>query len=169
VACGCLIPTAAPAFAADSSGGAAVATPASHSARSGHLRLRSDGTAVAPSNAPASIKHLVAAGNRIAHKPYKWGGGHGSYHDSGYDCSGSVSYALHYGGLLSSPRDSTGFESYGSRGSGSWITIYANGGHVWMTVGGLRFDTSGASAHGSRWQTARRSSGGYVVRHPRGL
>ncbi|MEA2391117.1 MAG: hypothetical protein QOK31_1226 [Solirubrobacteraceae bacterium] len=134
------------------------------------MRLLRNGTAVAPANAPASIKNLVKAANHIAHKPYHWGGGHGRWNDSGYDCSGSVSYALHGGGLLRHPEDSTALEHYGRGGRGSWITIYANGGHAWMTVGGLRFDTSGRSgSHGSRWQRARRSTRGYVVRHPRAL
>jgi peptidoglycan hydrolase-like protein with peptidoglycan-binding domain len=133
----------------------------------GHARLRADGTAVAPSDAPAAVKGVIAAGNRIATKPYVYGGGHGTWIDNGYDCSGSVSFALHGGGLISTQLDSTGFESYGSRGDGRWITVYANAGHAYMVVAGLRFDTSGASP--SRWQSDMRSSGGYVVRHPSGM
>ena len=133
----------------------------------GHARLRADGTAVAPADAPEAVKGVIAAGNRIATKPYRYGGGHGRWEDSGYDCSGSVSYALHGGGLVSTQLDSTGFESYGSRGSGRWITVYANAGHAYMVVAGLRFDTSGASP--SRWQSHTRSSAGYVVRHPSGF
>ncbi len=132
----------------------------------GHARLRSDGTAVAPSDAPQAIKDVIAAGNRIATKPYVYGGGHGTWNDNGYDCSGSVSYALHGGGLINTQLDSTSFESWGSRGNGRWITIYANSGHAFMTVAGLRFDTSGASP--SRWQSDMRSGSGYVVRHPSG-
>jgi peptidoglycan hydrolase-like protein with peptidoglycan-binding domain len=135
----------------------------------GHARLRADGTAVAPADAPQAIKDVIAAGNRIATKPYVYGGGHGTWNDSGYDCSGSVSYALHGGGLLNTQLDSTSFESWGSRGGGRWITIYANAGHAYMVVAGLRFDTSGATATGSRWQTDMRSNRGYVVRHPDGL
>jgi len=112
---------------------------------------------------------VIAAGNRIAHMPYRYGGGHATFHDTGYDCSGSVSYALHGAGLLSSPLDSSQFESYGAPGRGRWITIYANPGHVYMVVDGVRFDTSGASQTGSRWQRTMRSSAGYTVRHPRGL
>jgi peptidoglycan hydrolase-like protein with peptidoglycan-binding domain len=133
----------------------------------GHARLRADGTAVAPADAPEAVKGVIAAGNRIATKPYRYGGGHGRWEDSGYDCSGSVSYALHGGGLVSTQLDSTGFESYGSRGNGRWITVYANAGHAYMVVAGLRFDTSGASP--SRWQSDTRSSAGYVVRHPSGF
>jgi hypothetical protein len=112
------------------------------------------------------VQAVIAAGNKIAKKPYRYGGGHGRWNDGGYDCSGSVSYALHGGGLLKVAQDSSEMESYGAGGKGQWITIYANPGHAWMTVAGLRFDTSGAAP--SRWQTARRSSAGYVVRHPRG-
>ncbi len=133
----------------------------------GHARLLANGTAVAPSDAPAAIKGVIAAANRIATKPYIYGGGHGTWNDAGYDCSGSVSYALHGGGLIDTQLDSTSFESWGSSGSGRWITIYANAGHAWMTIAGLRFDTSGADP--SRWQSDMRSSAGYVVRHPTGF
>jgi peptidoglycan hydrolase-like protein with peptidoglycan-binding domain len=133
-------------------------------------RLNSNGTATAPANAPASVKAVIAAANRIAFKPYIYGGGHASWDDSGYDCSGSVSYALHGGHLISSPEDSTELESYGSPGAGRWITIWANSGHTYMYVAGLRFDTSAqGSTGGSRWTSERRSSGGYVERHPSGL
>jgi peptidoglycan hydrolase-like protein with peptidoglycan-binding domain len=133
----------------------------------GHARVLSNGLAVAPADAPAAVKGVIAAGNRIATKPYVYGGGHGTWDDNGYDCSGSVSYALHGGGLVSTQLDSTGFESYGSRGNGRWITVYANAGHAFMVVAGLRFDTSGASP--SRWQSDMRSGAGYVVRHPSGF
>jgi peptidoglycan hydrolase-like protein with peptidoglycan-binding domain len=130
----------------------------------------SNGLAVAPSNAPASVKAVIAAANRIAFKPYVYGGGHASWNSSGYDCSGSVSYALHGGGLLSSPEDSTGLESYGSPGAGRWISIWANAGHTYMYVAGLRFDTSAqGSTGGSRWTSQGRSNSGYVERHPTGL
>ena len=132
----------------------------------GHAKLV-HGRAIAPSNAPWKVRKVIAAANHIRNKPYVYGGGHGSWRDNGYDCSGSVSYALHGGGLLSTQLDSTGFESYGSRGSGRWITVYANAGHAYMVVAGLRFDTSGASP--SRWQSDMRSGAGYVVRHPSGF
>jgi peptidoglycan hydrolase-like protein with peptidoglycan-binding domain len=131
--------------------------------------VNADGLAAAPADAPQAVKDIIAAGNRIASKPYHYGGGHGKWEDSGYDCSGSVSYALHGAGLIQVSRDSTGFESFGQKGYGQWVTIYANAGHAWMMVAGLRFDTSGLSSAGSRWQTATRSTKGYVVRHPAGL
>jgi cell wall-associated NlpC family hydrolase len=112
---------------------------------------------------------MIAAGNVIAHKPYRYGGGHGRWSDTGYDCSGSVSYALHGAGLLKAPLASYDFEHWGDAGPGEWVTIYANGGHAYMVVAGLRFDTSGRSRTGSRWQTDMRSPRGYVVRHPDGL
>ncbi len=130
----------------------------------------SNGLAVAPSDAPASVKAIIAAGNKIAFKPYIYGGGHGSWNDSGYDCSGSVSYALHGARMLSSPEDSGELESYGAAGRGRWVSIWANSGHVYMYVAGLRFDTSAqSSTGGSRWTRAGRSNSGFVVRHPRGL
>jgi hypothetical protein len=116
-----------------------------------------------------AVWRIVAAGNRIASKPYKYGGGHGRYFDSGYDCSGSVSFALHFAGLLRTPLDSTGFMSYGLPGPGRHVTIYANPGHAYMVVDGRRFDTSAIRETGSRWTSTHRSSAGYVVRHPRGL
>lgn len=148
-------------------GGAANEDGAPANAPVGRARLRGDGTAVAPAGAPAAVKAVIAAGNRIAKKPYLYGGGHGRWNDRGYDCSGSVSYALHGGGLLSSAMPSSGFISWGARGRGRWITTYAHGGHMYMVVAGLRFDTSGASP--SRWQSDMRSPSGYTVRHPRGL
>jgi putative peptidoglycan binding protein len=114
------------------------------------------------------IARVVAAANRIATKPYKYGGGHGRWNDSGYDCSGSVSYALHGGGLLSSALDSSGFMGWGARGRGRHITIYASPSHVYMVINGRRYDTTGRSETGSRWQPDMRSSAGYVVRHPPG-
>jgi cell wall-associated NlpC family hydrolase len=115
------------------------------------------------------VARVIAAGEEIATRPYQWGGGHGSFQSAGYDCSGSVSYALHGGGLLSSPLDSTGFESYGEPGPGSHITIYANSEHVYMVVDGRRFDTVAQQESGSRWSGSMTSSSGYVVRHPAGF
>ena len=114
------------------------------------------------------VQRVIAAANAIAGRPYVYGGGHGSFESAGYDCSGSVSYALHGGGLLSSPLDSTAFMSYGAPGPGEHITIYANSGHVYMTIDGRRFDTSARSETGSRWTGTGRSGSGYVVRHPVG-
>ena len=131
--------------------------------------VRSDGTAVAPHGVPGVVLAVIAAGNEIATKPYKWGGGHGAWKDSGYDCSGSVSFALAGAGLLDAPLNSSGFMRYGKPGRGRWITIYTNPGHMFMVVAGLRFDTSGARG-GTRWQAVGgRSYGGFTVRHPPGL
>jgi peptidoglycan hydrolase-like protein with peptidoglycan-binding domain len=115
----------------------------------------------------AVVQRVIAAANAIATKPYVYGGGHGSFDAAGYDCSGSVSYALHGGGLLSSPLDSSALMSYGAPGPGRHITIYANSGHAWMTIDGRRFDTSARSQTGSRWGGGR-SGAGFVVRHPAG-
>ena len=135
----------------------------------GEARITSDGRAVAPADAPEAVKEVIAAGNEIATKPYKYGGGHGSWQDSGYDCSGSVSYALHGAGLVRRPMDSGEFARWGRSGRGQWITVYAHGGHVYMMVAGLRFDTSGRQEDGTRWHDTRASREGYAVRHPSGL
>jgi peptidoglycan hydrolase-like protein with peptidoglycan-binding domain len=128
-----------------------------------------DGLAVAPASAPEEVKAIIAAGNEIATKPYTYGGGHRRWNDSGYDCSGSMSYALHGAGLLDTPLDSTGFMSWGERGRGEWVTTYANAGHSYMIVAGLRFDTSARRQTGNRWSDTMRSPRGYRVRHPEGL
>jgi peptidoglycan hydrolase-like protein with peptidoglycan-binding domain len=119
--------------------------------------------------ADQKVAQMIAAGNRIQSTPYIYGGGHGSFEDSGYDCSGSVSYVLHGAGLLDSPLASGGFTSWGEPGPGKRVTIYANAGHAYMVIDGRRFDTSGASAAGTRWQPNDRSSSGYVAVHPPGL
>jgi hypothetical protein len=120
------------------------------------------------SGASGVVARAIAAGNRIAGMPYRYGGGHGSFNDSGYDCSGSVSYVLHGAGLLSSPLDSSALMSYGAPGPGRHITIYANSGHAFMTIDGRRFDT-GYGGNGNRWASGSRPTGGYVVRHPPGM
>jgi peptidoglycan hydrolase-like protein with peptidoglycan-binding domain len=134
--------------------------------------IASNGLAIAPAGAPAVVREIINSANKIAHKPYVYGGGHQSWNSSGYDCSGSTSYALHYAGLVSAPEDSGEFESYGAGGKGRWITLWANGGHVYMNIAGLWFDTgaqSSANGH-DRWSYARISpAGGFVVRHPNGL
>jgi cell wall-associated NlpC family hydrolase len=132
-------------------------------------RVLRDGTAVAPENAPDVVKRVILAANEIAKFPYKWGGGHGAWRDNGYDCSGSVSFALAGAGLLKSPLTSGGFLNYGASGPGRWITIYTNPGHVFMTVAGLRFDTSGQGRAGTRWQAESVSTAGFAVRHIPGL
>lgn len=107
-------------------------------------RLRRNGKAIPPASAPRRVKDAIAAANRIDDKPYKWGGGHQRWVDSGYDCSGAVSYVLGKRGarLISSPMASPGFARWGSRGKGNWITTYANNGHMFVVIAGLRFDTS---------------------------
>ena len=128
--------------------------------------------AIAPLNAPAMVKRVIAAANRIRATPYVWGGGHGSFISSGYDCSGAVSYALHGGRLLNTPLTSGSLETFGEAGPGKWITIYANAAHTYMVVAGLRFDTAGdTSGTGPRWHpTVSAAAGGsYVARHPIGL
>jgi peptidoglycan hydrolase-like protein with peptidoglycan-binding domain len=121
---------------------------------------------------PGRIARAISAANRIARKPYLYGGGHGSFRSSGYDCSGSVSYVLHGAGLLRSAMPSGGFMSYGAPGRGRWITIYAHGGHAFMTIktpnGVRRYDTSGMD-DGTRWDRRARSTSGYAVRHPVGF
>ena len=128
-----------------------------------------DGLATAPALAPPPVQAVIAAGNKIAKMPYIYGGGHGKWEDAGYDCSGSVSYALHGGGLLDEAMPSGSFMNWGEAGLGQWITIYANGGHIYMVVAGLRFDTSGRAGAGTRWQTAMRPSSGYQIRHIKDL
>jgi len=119
-----------------------------------------------------AVKEVIAAANAIATLPYIYGGGHATWNDTGYDCSGSTSFALHGAGLISAPEDSGELESYGQPGAGSWITLYANGGHVYMNIAGLWFDTAAqSSSNGNdRWSTTRISSAsGFVVRHPLGF
>jgi peptidoglycan hydrolase CwlO-like protein len=127
----------------------------------------SESQASVPAEAPPAIAAAIEAANAIAATPYIWGGGHGSFDSPGYDCSGAVSYALHGGGFLSSPLDSTGLSTWGAPGPGRWITVYANAGHAWMTIAGLAFDTSGGA--GPRWHPSPVSStAGFIARHPPG-
>lgn len=126
-------------------------------------------TGPAVAGLPLRVRRVIAAADRIARKPYRYGGGHGRWHDSGYDCSGSISYALWGAGLLATSRNSSGFMRWGSPGRGRWITIYAAPGHMFMVIGGRRFDTTGRAETGTRWQPAMRSTAGYVARHPSGL
>jgi hypothetical protein len=121
------------------------------------------------SSAEGVVARVIAAADEIATRPYVYGGGHGSFISDGYDCSGSVSYALHGGGLLAAPEDSTGLESYGEPGPGRYITIYANAEHAWMTIDGRRFDTVALAEDGSRWGGPSDDGGGFVERHPDGL
>jgi len=131
--------------------------------------IGSDGMAVAPASAPDEVRAIIEAGNAIATKPYKYGGGHSRWNDSGYDCSGSISYVLHAAGLLDRALDSTGFMSWGERGRGTWVTVRSNPGHAYLIVAGLRFDTSARRQTGTRWSEQMRSARGYRGRHPDGL
>jgi cell wall-associated NlpC family hydrolase len=115
------------------------------------------------------VVRMIRAANRIAHKPYKWGGGHGQWTDSGYDCSGAVSYVLHAAGLLGSSRTADKFMGYGIRGRGRHVTIYANGGHVFMVINGRRFDATGSDSSGHFWHSDMRRTSSFVARHPAGL
>ena len=138
-----------------------------------------NGKAIAPENAPRRVKKAIAAANRIVTKPYRYGGGHAKVEDTGYDCSGTISYALIKAGLLKgSPLDSSGFMRWGAPGKGKWITVYAHGGHAYVVIAGLRLDTGyrdryvakwgGAPGSGPRWGKPRNAKG-FTVRHPAGL
>jgi peptidoglycan hydrolase CwlO-like protein len=130
-------------------------------------QVMSESEASAPAAAPQAVKDAIAAANSIAMTPYIWGGGHGSFESSGYDCSGAVSFALHGGGFLESPLDSTGLETWGEAGAGHWITVYANAEHAWMVIAGIAFDTVGGP--GPRWHDPWVDSPeGFIVRHPSG-
>jgi cell wall-associated NlpC family hydrolase len=128
-----------------------------------------NGVAVPPLEAPEAVKEIIEAGNIIARSPYVWGGGHGKWLDTGYDCSGSVSFALAAAGLLNAPLDSGHLALWGKPGPGRWVTIYANAGHVFLEVAGIRFDTVARAVTGSRWANGGRSTAGFVARHPAGL
>lgn len=142
----------------------------SRSASGDQVQLAGDGSALAPINAPAAVQSVIAAGNVIKNFPYIWGGGHGSFQARGYDCSGSVSYAFKAANLVDQPLVAADFKTWGEPGPGKWITVYASDGHVFMFVGGVRFDTSFRDGpRGSRWQTNKRSLAGFTVRHPAGL
>jgi cell wall-associated NlpC family hydrolase len=139
------------------------------------ISLAGNGKALAPPDAPDEVQSIVSAANQVARLPYVYGGGHGRqgpegiWVDSAYDCSGSVSFALASAGLLESPLDSSSLARWGKPGPGRWVTIFANAGHAFMEVGGVRFDTVGLRQSGSRWQPAYRSVRGFTVRHPEGL
>jgi cell wall-associated NlpC family hydrolase len=128
-------------------------------------KLKKNGKAIPPANAPKRIKKAIRAGNRIRKKPYKWGGGHGRWNDNGYDCSGAVSYVLRGANMLKRPRASGGFMRWRKPGRGKWITVYAHGGHAFIVVAGLRFDTSGTGGKGPRWHKDKRSKRGFKARH----
>ena len=143
-----------------------------HPTVAGSRAVVRNGVAYAPSRAPQSVKNAIWAANTIRRKPYIWGGGHGSFYDRGYDCSGSVSYALHGAGLLAAPLPSSDLMRYGERGRGRWITIYSRPGHTFAVIAGLRLDTTDLGHGGDvgpRWYADGRDTGSYVARHPAAL
>jgi hypothetical protein len=146
--------------------------------------LLPDGSAAAPADAPVEVQNAIFAANRLNGKPYRYGGGHRKFEDRGYDCSGTVSYALHGAGLLDSPLDSGSFMGWGEKGKGQWITVYTNPGHAYAVIAGLRLDTSiygyatrvakktiakSAFERGPRWRATLRPARGFRVRHPLGF
>lgn len=139
----------------------------------GSLARYINGLAAAPMSAPATVQEAIWAGDQIIGLPYIYGGGHQSFDSAGYDCSGTVSFALHGGNLLATPEDSSEFMSWGSRGVGRWITIFSNPGHAYVDIAGLRLDTSAADdpshQQGPRWRPLRAQNSSYTVRHPTGL
>jgi len=150
------------------SGGASTSDPALKAPK--NARLTSAGKVIPPAGAPPEIVRAINAANSISDKPYHWGGGHGSWNkDSGYDCSGAVSFALHGAGLVTSPLDSNAFMRWGETGGGAWITVYANRRHAYAVIAGLRFDTSGPGGSGPRWRTVQRPAAGFSARHFPGL
>jgi cell wall-associated NlpC family hydrolase len=138
---------------------------------SGSRAALRNGVAYAPARAPQNVKNAIWAVNTLRRKPYVWGGGHGTFYDHGYDCSGTVSFALHSAGLLATPMPSSDFLRYGERGRGRWITIYSRRGHTFAVIAGLRLDTTdlrcGADV-GPRWHIDGRDTGGFEARHPTG-
>lgn len=136
-------------------------------------QLLPSGRAAAPADAPYAVKLIIWTANRLIGLPYRYGGGHASFADNSYDCSGAVSYALHAADAILYPEDSTLLEQWGRRGPGQWVTVYANGGHAWMIVAGLRLDTSPVGdpqgLDGPRWRPPQRPVDGFRVRHPLGL
>lgn len=134
------------------------------------LRL---GVACAPARAPEAVKRAIWAANRLRGKPYRFGGGHRSFSDNGYDCSGTVSFALRAAGLINGPMSSSDLSHYGRRGCGRWITVYARNGHAFAVIAGLRLDTTAWNNRGDRsapnWQIAERPPRGFASRHPAGL
>ena len=169
--------SAAPAAHASTTGGAGYGeTSTTSTAKAASLptaTIGADGLAYAPMEAPAEVHTAIAAANKIVGKPYRYGGGHAKVEDSGYDCSGTVSYALLGAKLLKAPLDSSSFMRWGERGKGDWITVYTNPGHAYVVIAGLRLDTSAAGdpsgRKGPRWRPNLRSSRGFRARHPEGL
>jgi hypothetical protein len=179
-----VLPGTAVADSGPSTGGAQYVPPppANITAPGGKAKLLPDGSAAAPADAPIEVQQAIWAANNIQDKPYKWGGGHAKIEDTGYDCSGTVSYALLHAGLLKSPLPSGPFMRWGAKGRGTWITVFANGGHAFAVIAGLRLDTSSYSSRtaskrkyakalerGPRWRPTKRPGQGFRKRHPVGF
>jgi hypothetical protein len=130
--------------------------------------MLANGRAIPPVDAPPAVRRVIAAANKIRSKPYIYGGGHGRWYDRGYDCSGAVSFALHGGELLDTPLPSGPLMSWEKPGLGRWITVFANSGHAYAVIAGLRWDTSGTGGNGPRWHEDMRSRRGFIARHPVG-
>jgi hypothetical protein len=136
----------------------------------GRTATLDNGYAQAPPVAPAVVREAVTAGNELVGKPYRYGGGHQNFYDTGYDCSGAVSYVLHSIGRMHTPTPSNELRRYGESGPGRWITVYASQGHSFIVIAGLRFDTGyGVGSHGPKWLTRSRPASEFVTRHPDGL
>ena len=155
-------------------GGTTSTTTTPTPAPSGSAVLNPDGSAIAPADAPRPVRKAINAGNRIRTKPYLWGGGHRSFKAKGYDCSGAISYLMRAAGLLKRPMASGPFMRWGQPGFGQWITVYANRGHMYAVIAGLRYDTSAVGeslnqGSGPRWRATARSSSGYAARYRPGL
>lgn len=136
----------------------------------GDLAVLKNGIAHAPANAPLAVKQAIWAVNAIVRKPYRWGGGHATFHDRGYDCSGTVSFLLHHAGAMATPAPSKGLLQWGKPGRGRWITVYARPGHAFAMVAGLRLDTTGRrEREGPRWHEELRDFDRFVPRHAKGL
>jgi hypothetical protein len=162
----------APGIDLPSRGDGAAGNRDSHPIVPGKRAVLRHGIAYAPADAPDSVKEAIWAANRIQDRPYVWGGGHGSFEDYGYDCSGTVSYALHHAGVLGAAMGSSEFLRYGERGRGRWVTIYARPGHTFVLIAGLRLDTTDlyyGGDVGPRWHTDARDTHGFAARHPAGL
>ena len=143
--------------------------PVSYRFQDGRTAMLKNGIAYAPRRSPAAVKRAIAAANRLQQMPYKWGGGHARLDDSGYDCSGTVSYVLRSAGLIKGSLTSKGYFDYGKKGEGKWITVYVRDGHVFMTIAGLRLDTGGRhGSSGPRWKPETRQGRGHIMRHPAG-
>lgn len=160
----------APATAAAGGGISADGTEAGGETVPGSKAKLVNGKAIPPENAPERVKKVIAAANKIRNKPYKYGGGHGDWKDSGYDCSGAASYALRGGRFLDAPIDSNGMARFGTKGKGEWITVYGAPSHGYIVVAGLRFDTAMTPGDGPSWSKSLRSTPeNYKVRHPKGF